>query len=296
MTTQYPPGVYRSLAEADYRAAPAVANSDLKLMRRSPAHFYAARLDPDREPEVDTPDKIAGRALHCAILEPDDFENRYIYVPEDAPRDLRQHRNAKDPSQSTKDSIAWWDDFTNCAEGKTILTKRVATQVRKAGAKIAAHPEVRGWLALPGLSEESVFAIDPETGEPVKCRTDRRIITQDGMHVVIDLKTTTDARDQAFERTAYQFGYFAGAAFYSDVPAWAGLPPVDLYLLLAFERDNPGAGVAVYEIAADEIARGRREYRPALDLYHHCKTMGEWPGYDSAVRRLLYPGWAKEAV
>lgn len=289
----YSPGIH-NLDEATYRAADAVANSDLKHLRRSPAHFYAARLDPDREPEVDTPSKLAGRALHCAILEPDDFDNRYIYVPDDAPRDLRQHRNAANKSQSTIDSIRWWDDFENCASGKVILPKRVAQQVRNAGAKIAAHPEVRGWLALPGKSEESIFGVDPVTGRLCKIRTDRRIITQDGLHVVLDLKSTDDARESAFERTAYNFGYFQGAAFYSDVPVWADLPPVDLYLLIAFERDNPGAGVAVYEIGSGEIARGRAEYRAALDLYHHCRTHNDWPGYDPDVKQLKYPAWAKE--
>ena len=85
--SDYPiePGIY-DMPDSQYFDFPAFSNSDLKLIGRSPAHYWAAKRDPNREPEKDTPAKRAGRALHCAILEPTDFNNRYIKAPEDAPR------------------------------------------------------------------------------------------------------------------------------------------------------------------------------------------------------------------
>ena len=59
----------------DYRAADAVASSDLKLILRSPAHYYAKRLDPNRKDLVVAPedgvryeDVVASMAWRCATL------------------------------------------------------------------------------------------------------------------------------------------------------------------------------------------------------------------------------------
>ena len=84
---EYPiePGIY-DMPEEQYFDFPAFSNSDLKLIARSPAHYWAAKRDPGREPDEDTPARKAGRALHCTILEPDDFQNRYIMAPANAPR------------------------------------------------------------------------------------------------------------------------------------------------------------------------------------------------------------------
>lgn len=283
-------GAY-DLPEAEYRAQPALANSDLKYMRRSPAHFFAARLDPDREPETETASKIAGRALHCAILEPHTFGERFVFVPDDAPKDLRHFRNAAKPGQSTIDSCAWWDNFEATRGERTIIDRATTVTVQKAGASIRSHPELIEYLRQ-GAAEESIFAADPDTGQPVKIRTDWRTRIA-GHNVIIDLKSTDDARPDAFSRTAHNFGYFQGAAFYCDVHEWAGLGHVDLYLLVAFERDAPHA-VKIYEVGEAELERGRAQYRKGLALHKFCAETGEWPAYSTDIEPLLFPAWAKD--
>lgn len=283
-------GIY-SLPESEYRAADAVANSDLKLVKRSPAHFYAARLDPNREPEIDTPSKLMGRALHCAILEPWTFGQRFVFVPEGAPKDLRHLRNAAKPSQSTVDAIRWWDDFDAGRGSREIIDKRLAATVQRAGASIRSHPELAGYLNRPGTAEESIFATDPVTCVAVKIRPDWRV-TIGGLRVMLDLKSTDDARPEAFARTAWNYGYFQGAAYYCDVHEWAGAGKVDLFLLAAFERDPPHA-VKLYEVQEAELDRGRAMYRPALDLYAHCRSVNEWPAYSTDIEPLQFPSWAK---
>jgi exodeoxyribonuclease VIII len=283
-------GVYNML-ESEYRAAPAVANSDLKHIRRSPAHYWAARLDPDREPEKDTPSRIAGRALHCCILEPHTFAEKFVFVPEDAPKDLRHLRDAKNKGDSTIASIQFWDAFEASVAGRCIIDRATTVIVQHAAERIRNHPELIGYLQQ-GTAEESIFATDPVTGEPVKIRTDWRTELA-GMRVIIDLKSTEDARPDPFSRIAYSYGYFAGAAYYCDVHEWAGLGKVDLYLLAAFERDSPNA-VKIYEVRDEELQRGRLQYRAALNLFHHCRTNDEWPAYDTAIEPLLFPSWAKD--
>lgn len=284
------PGAYPGMPESEYRAADAIANSDLKHMLRSPAHFYAARLDPDREPEEDTTAKIEGRALHCAILEPHTFGQRYYFVDEGMPRDLRHLRNAKAPSPDTVAAIKAWDDFEARNAGKQLIPRASTIKVQKAAQRIRNHPELLAYLRT-GAAEESIFAIEPKTGLPVKIRTDWRCVI-DGLRIVIDLKSCEDARPEAFSRDAEKYSYFQGAGWYCDVHEWAGLGKVDLYLLVAFEKAGPG--VMIYEVQEDELEAGRRRYRPALDLYAHCKAVGEWPSYSTDITPLRRPAWAKD--
>jgi Phage tail sheath protein FI len=284
-----PPGCYPGMPEEHYRAAHAVANSDLKYIQRSPAHFYAARLDPDREPEVDTAVKVLGRALHCAILEPHTFDQRFYCVDPDAPRDARHHRNAKAPSAETLASIRWWDDFTARNDGKQLVDRSASDKLRKVGARVRQHPELQAYLRT-GTAEDSIFAVHPEFNLPVKIRTDWR--TQiDGLRVVIDVKSCEDARPEAFARDAWKYGYFQGAAWYCDVHEWAGLGHVDLYLLLALEKAGPG--IKIYEVQEDVLEIGREQHRKAMALYAHCKAVGEWPSYSTDIEPLVPPSWAK---
>jgi hypothetical protein len=277
----------------DYRAAPGVANSDLKIIaQRSPAHFYAARLDPDREPEKPTAAKTAGSALHCALLEPEAFDRTYAYVPDDAPRDLRHLRNAAKPSPDTVRAIEWWDRFESDNAGRVIIPRAVSDDVRRCADRMRLHPELRPYLEAPGHCEESVFATDPETGELCKVRNDKRL-ELGGFRVILDLKSCDDVRANWFQRAALNFGYFQGCAFYRDVNTWAGHGPIDVYLLVAFEREAPNA-LKIYEVAPDAEERGREQYRRALAIYKHCREMHDWPSYPTDIAVLEYPAWARD--
>jgi hypothetical protein len=289
------PGIY-DIPESEYFASPAVSNSDLKLIARSPAHYYAAKLAPDKPEPKETPAMTLGKALHCAILEPDFLRARYCAAPADAPKDLRHHRDAKKPSDATLESIAWWDAFESENIGKTVLSSDDLDRVIEASNHILNHDELHRLLSGAGDCEQAVFAVDPETGVEVRCKPDRRsrMVTRQGeMLAMLDLKSTQDARPAAFQRTAFNFSYFRAAAWYSDVHAWAGLGNVDTFLLVAFETERPYA-VKIYEVGPEELERGRREYRPLLNTYAECRANDAWPSYDTTIERIEYPRWALE--
>src|SRR5262245_8459627 len=67
------PGVYPNVPMEAYHRWNAVSNSRLTKLDRSPAHLLAYLT----EPPEDTKATAEGRAIHCAVLEPDDFVNRY---------------------------------------------------------------------------------------------------------------------------------------------------------------------------------------------------------------------------
>jgi hypothetical protein len=284
------PGVY-DMPDAQYFDYPAFSNSDLKLVTRSPAHYWAGKRDPNRLPDKDTPARLAGRALHCAVLEPGAFDSRYCSAPADAPkRPTERQINAKKPSEATIESIEFWHEFNQKSQGKEVITHDQYTNWLQTGAHIRNHEELKA-LLTGGLAEKCVFAVDRETGLNVKCKTDYYTYI-DGKHIIVDLKSCDDARGYSFQRNAYTYGYFQQAAFYSDVWQWAGIvPQIDLWIIAAFERDAPNA-VKLYEITGQDIEHGRKQYRKALNIAAECERLNAWPSYSTDIEPLHIPSWA----
>ena len=281
------PGIY-AMSDKDYFAAEAINNSGLKAMLVSPAHF---KWQQDHPKEA-TKDMLAGSACHCAILEPDQFMSRYAVLPDNAPaRPTPQMLAAKKPSESSQQRIQFWQTFEAQNADKEILTNEQAAEFMHIGQTIRDHPELKRFFEA-GKAEQAVFGIDPETELLCKCKPD--YLTVVGKYkVMLEMKSTDDARPGPFQRKAMNFGYFQAAAFYPDVMEWAGLGAPDLYLIVAFERDPP-YGVKIYEVPDEAKDYGRRQYRAALNLYKHCLDMGEWPNYDTTIEILELPRWARD--
>jgi exodeoxyribonuclease VIII len=281
--------IIHDMPEAEYHAHSALGNTDIGIIRnRSPAHYIARKAAPDK----DTPAKLDGRALHCAILEPGKFMQRYSVAPSNAPRDLRHLRDAAKPSDSTRASIAWWDNFDAANAGRILLMQDDYDNKMRVADAVREHPELKGYFDAPGgQSEVSVFATDPETGVGVKCRQDYRV-QLGGYTVVLDPKSTEDARAANFQKSAWNYNYFQQNAFYTDVSEWADAK-IDLFLFIAFEKEAP-YGVKVYEVAEQDIEFGRRSYREGLNIAAECYRTGIWPIYDEGIEVLTRPGWAKD--
>ena len=85
-------GLIDGLSNEDYHENHALGASGLKMFLRSPAHYWAAYRDPERA----RPDKLAwriGRAWHCAVFEPDEFDGRYaVQQPMEAAAEMPVRR------------------------------------------------------------------------------------------------------------------------------------------------------------------------------------------------------------
>jgi hypothetical protein len=281
------PGIYE-MEDEKYFAHPAVSNSDLKKLARSPAHFKHYKANPPGQ----SPVMAAGSALHCAILEPNSFMDRYAILPDDAPaRPTEAMINAKNPSESSQLRIAFWEAADIVNEGKITLSNEKAAEYLHIGNLVRNH-EALAHFFKKGKAEAAVFAKDPITGTLCKCKPD--YLTVVGKYsVMLEVKSTEDSRPGQFARTAMNFGYFQAAAWYSTLMDWAGLGAPDLYLIIAFERDAP-YGIQVYELPEEAMDYGRRRFREALDLYAHCLETNEWPNYDTSIQPLSLPNWAKD--
>jgi hypothetical protein len=61
------------MTHEQYAEMPGVSWSSLKDLAVSPFRFWARNVDPNRPPSRTSPEMTFGSALHCAVLEPEQF-------------------------------------------------------------------------------------------------------------------------------------------------------------------------------------------------------------------------------
>ena len=246
----------------------AVSWSSLKHYDRSPAHYLENFLHP---PES-TPAMILGSALHCLVLEPDEFWNRY----------------AVDPGfdRRTKAGKEQWAAFEEANRGKELLTSAQYEQIQGMNASIREGKAGR-LIARCRFREVMLEWLDPLADQPCKGRIDA-YSPEDG--IAIDIKTTTDASPKAFPRAVANYLYHGQAAFYLDGLAAKGIE-VRRFVFLAIEKEPPYAW-SICLCTEGMITAGRALYRGLLDKHAECCAKGEWPGYDDGVTEIELPRWA----
>lgn len=265
------------MPSAEYHALPALSASGLKHLRRSPAHYYAAALDPQRPPQEPTPAMRAGTLAHCALFEPDELAARYIVKP--AGIDYR-----------TKDGKAWRD--AQPAGLDLVDDEQMQTALRQA-ASIRALPDLAALLA-DGRAEVSAFWRDEETGELCKCRPDWVAPAGDGV-ILVDGKTTQDASPEGFGRAIWTCAYHLQAAWYIDGYQRATGLHVHGFVFAAVESAYPHVA-APYMLGDDVLEKARAENRRLLNLYAECKRAGTWAGYSAGINLIQLPAWAQRAL
>lgn len=271
-----PPGVYADIPEHVYHSWwPCASNHRLGLLKRSPAHLKAKIDFPDND---DTESKRFGRASHCAILEPDEFEKRYGCAPAgDGRSKAVQQAKAQLELQYGPGRVLKPDDFADCL------------RIRDA---IHRHPLAGPLIRSATARELTVVWNDAETGVRVKARLDARgAIAARG--VIIDAKSTEDARLDPFERSVYKYGYHRQGALYLEGANAHGFDADD-YVIIAYEKEPPYA-LIVYRMTEGALDLGTEDNRRLLARYAQCLERNEWPAYDdSRVHDVAVPPWAWE--
>lgn len=84
MTQVLEPGIYFGLDDRIYHADPALSRSDIVHLLDTPRTYWEhSTLNPDRKQKRSSESMDYGRAFHCMLLEPREFDKRYQVVPID---------------------------------------------------------------------------------------------------------------------------------------------------------------------------------------------------------------------
>ena len=265
-----------------YHANDAVSHSKLELFRRRPIsyyrHFIARTV---ARPEATEAFRI-GSAAHCAVLEPDQFWQRYALRPDGIDR-------------RTKDGKAAFAEFESANVGKVVIAKDELGDVREMAAAVAHHPLASQLLAA-GKSELT-WRVSPAGSLALQCRTDwfnpAGCELSGGRPYVADLKTVESLDSDAFrnfERACFSFGYHRQAGFYLPLITEILGGPVFDFFFIAVEKAEP-YGVAVYRLSDAAIARGQDETITDLVRLQSCLASNVWPNLDPALREIGLPKW-----
>lgn len=262
------PGVYRNLDFAAYLAIPAISNTRMGLVLKSPKHYAAdANMDDQAKPLV------IGQLCHCGRLEPMALAERYAVMP-----DYHLHddnvTDAGKPSQSKttrhyKEKAA---DFAATNKDKQVVPAEWYAEVKEIVASLYADKLSNELFNAPGDTELTLVWRDEESGLLCKARFDKCIPSR---QVFVDLKTTADL--SKFTRAIANYGYHRQMAHYQE--GWAALNGGDLLdpWIVAVEKCRPFCVMAA-PLDEEAVMAGYSQRRKALNLIRDCMATGDWPG------------------
>lgn len=260
----------------DYHAADGLGSSALNALARSPWHYWAEYLNPERPARKSTPAMEAGTLAHMALLEPYRVHDEYAVKPEGI--DLR-----------TKDGKAWAESVG----GRKVISEEQMATAKAQRAAVMAVPELVRILSS-GEPEVSVFAQDP-SGVMCKARPDWVHTLADGRVILLDLKTTPNPAPDEFARSVWTYGYHRQDAHYRAVYEAATGREVAAFIFAAVSSAYPFLAVA-HTLDDDALTRGRDNRARLLRLYADCKASNTWPRPFEGVQLLTLPAWAKETT
>ena len=245
------------MTNKEYRNHPAISRSELWNMRKSPFHFKYAQ----EHPEEDTAALLFGRALHKLILELDDFSKEFAIAPT--------------VDRRTKTGKEVYSEFLLSSSGKDVISADDYQIMQDMAEQIRNHKIAS--MLLDGVHEESYIWVDDMTGEACKCRPDCKT-TYNGEVYLVDYKTTDSCADGDFERSARKYGYDLQAGMYTEGVFANTLVPCG-FKFIAQEKKPPYA-VRIFDCTEEFIQQGVDKFREYIGMYHHCKTTGNWYGYE----------------
>ena len=298
--------------------------SSLKLMHPSPL-LYRYRQSVPRE---DSSALRLGRAIHCAVLEPERWASDYIVEPDVnattragkaeraqwlAPLAARaglsesvvaqpdfgdqKYKANKDAKNTWRASFAGKariiDGSEDVAEflpaGAEVLTADEHATAEACAAAIAAHTHASAWLR-GGRTEQVVTWTDPETG--VKCKARLDLSKAGG---VVDLKSTRHHTVRQIAADCARYLYHGQLAWYHDGARAAGVLPhgADGPRIVAVSTVPPH-DVACFTMGVQGIELGRRLYRKLLSDWLDCQASDWWPGMAPEPMELPLPRWTPD--
>ena len=265
------PGIYAGIPLEDYHRGdicdgPSLSSSGLRLLwSKSAKHFWdKSPLNPVRSDEDDDKKEyIIGRAAHHLVCGELGFANLYVIRPDKAPDGRAWHG-------SNGSCVKWLAEQKRL--GKTVLTPEMVEQVRGMAISLGDNSLMRAGI-LSGLVERSLFWRDPVTNVWLKARPDV-ISTASGDFA--DLKTTNSVLYRDTQRSLDEWGYMQQGALVLEGARALQLEATS-FSLVWVEKKRPHC-VRVQMLIDEDLARGAKMNRVAIDTFHSCYTAKHWPG------------------
>lgn len=262
-----------SIPNEEYHARPGVSASMLKSMASGWRTFqaeYITRTAPRKESAA----MALGTAVHAALLEPELAADEYVVIP------------AECSDRRTKAYKEW--SANN--QGKKVLTPS-DFQVIQNIASAVFNDSIAVMLLSAEGDTEGVYEWTEGPRETL-CRMRFDKLAEP---FIIDIKTTDDARPEAFAATVAKYRYDLQAAHY--LTGLEGFTRSDLrFVFIAVETSSPYR-CRCYELSESDLAAAHNQRRSLLAEYEERLAKNDWsePG-ESELRTVFLPNWFTRKV
>lgn len=240
-----------------YDGIHALNYSGAKELLKSPAH-YQAYLNQERE---ETKAIRMGSLIHCAVLQPEALNEKFITAPE--------------VDRRTKEGKETYAAFQSSLKpGMTVVSAEESAECHL----IASHAKFTlERLGVTFDQTEFMFTTD-YNGVQLKCAIDG--VAGDYLW---DLKTTEDASPAGILKAIRAYRYNLQAYFYRLCYETAYGRRLLGFRFLFIEKTPPYA-TAVVEIGPELMSYAVADFEKALQVYRECTTLGEWPAYGDDIQ------------
>lgn len=190
-----------------------------------------------------------GDAVHKGILEPEKFETMVkVWDKSEWPE--------PDKTLRTKANKDWMYNFKEQNKGMCILEDKEFLQVKGMIESILSKPKSKELLSDAEYEQISLAKIN---GIPVKSKGD--IVKTDG-EWIIDIKTSSDIRLDAFKESCEKYGYYRQAGMYTK------MFKAQRFAFLVVEKKAPYR-VAFYEVSQDKLNEGWEEACQLIEQFKY---------------------------
>lgn len=274
ITMDIKPGIYRGMSFADYCAIPAINQSTLKEMSRSPAHYKDLLVKPRKETKA----MITGRAVHTALTDGmEAFKSEYI---------LGGPINDKTGKIYGRDSNKFQEWLAQQPADKVYLTDDEWEAVHGIIESLEDYPLIKSFL-MDGTQEDNEVTMvwkDEESGLICKGRCD---LLRPSWASIGDIKTNEDASHEGGDSSYVNFEYYCQGAFYIDGAKACGIDGITHFMFLFAEKNRP-YGWSIRPMIQEDVALGRSINKTDLLKIAECRQSGKWPGYPETREVIDY--------
>ncbi len=221
--------------------------SSLKAFRNSPADYidYAFRE------KKQTDAMLLGTLIHCLVLEPEKFEERYTVLDD---TEIMSTLSDSGNPRATKVYKEWKEGFLAKCTGETI-TLKMKQQAEIIAGNITHNRAAKKVLSLCPKREQKIEWQYKNFGF-------RGYYDLGGEKVRADIKKVPDASPRAAQQTIIKMWYHGQAAMY--LTAEGVILP--FYIICA---DAKG-GVSVHKLDKSLIEQGLEDYSKIVDKFNEC--------------------------
>lgn len=264
------------MSNDEYHASPEFSSSQLKDILRSRAHFHSNNILKENERESKKHLDF-GTLAHTLFLEPEQFENEFVVGP-------KFDRRTKD---GKAEAAAW--EAAN--EGKIIIDQEMLDGAHRIANNLRSLSSYQIMQNFKGMAEASIFFTDPVYALNLRVRPDYHIIPCDEFPngLIMDVKTSTDARQFKFSKSCSDFGYDISAAMYREgfQQHYRTEEKPEFFFLVA-ESTAP-FNVKQYRASSLFLSIGEQRYNKAKELLAESLLINEWEGYSTELEDISLP-------